>query len=246
MLGLQIKIPNNNITNYNNIKKKNIYNKDLIYRLKIFNTTNIIHSKISILDSTLYVPILKSIYSEQILGNIPLTKNMLLFNEGAFSVVYKLNDKIIIKFIKSTNNDIDIFELRGILFNFYLQGISTEYIYKIYEYGIKNDRYIYSVIEYGGENLLQLPNILNFQELNKNNLLLLLNIFIQCILAVNFIHNLRFVHLDIKPENLLINFNSLTKEFNIKIIDFGTFDKIGNTIKYIKGTIINKLIKKIY
>jgi serine/threonine protein kinase len=257
MFGLKInmkKINNNqellNISNYNNIKKNNIYNKDLIYRLKIFNTSNIIKQEKSILQSRSYYPILQSTYIQNIsIYNFKLEKtysneNMVLLNEGSFSKVYKLNDKIIIKFIKYINNDIDILELKSILFNFYLQGISTEYICKIYEYGIKSDKYIYSIIEYCGENLLQLPNILNFQELNKTNLLLLLNIFIQCILAVNFIHSLEFVHLDIKPENLLIHFNCLTKEFNIKIIDFGTFDKIGNIIKYIKGTIINKLIKK--
>jgi len=247
MLGLKIKIPNQeslNILNYDNIKKNNIYNKYLIHRLKIFNTTNIIKSEKSILHSRLYVPILQSIYSEQILKNIPLTDRMLLLNEGSFSEVYKLNDELIIKFIKSTTNNIDIFELKGILFNFYLQGLSTEYICKIYEYGIKNNRYIYSILEYGGENLLQLHHILNFQQLNEINLLLLLNIFIECACSVNFIHSLGFIHLDIKPENLLINFNSLTKKFQIKIIDFGTFDKIGNKIKYVKGTIIDKLIIK--
>ena len=62
--------------------------------------------------------------------------------------------------------------------------------------------------------------------LTKNNYQLTKTIISQIILALEFMHNNDFVHLDIKPENILIN-----RLGYIKIIDFGFARRLNKNIK---------------
>jgi serine/threonine protein kinase len=55
-------------------------------------------------------------------------------------------------------------------------------------------------------------------------------------LGLKFLHENKICHLDIKPENIMINFNGKTNKF--KIIDFGfcSFEPFDDYVIYFKGT----------
>jgi serine/threonine protein kinase len=81
------------------------------------------------------------------------------------------------------------------------------------------------IFEYGGINLYEYIkiNILTRQEL--------LTIYKQCLECINSIHKAGYVHLDIKPENFVINDNI------VKLIDFEFSHPIGSIISGIYGTL---------
>jgi serine/threonine protein kinase len=70
----------------------------------------------------------------------------------------------------------------------------------------------------------------NLNNLLNNNLQKLLNIFKDCCEAVKIIHDLGYLHLDIKPNNFMI------KDNQIKIIDFGESQKVGYKTTDLIGT----------
>ena len=68
--------------------------------------------------------------------------------------------------------------------------------------------------------------------LSRNNYQLTRSIASQIILALEFMHNNDFVHLDIKPENILIN-----RYGYVKIVDFGFARKLNTNVKNEYGTL---------
>jgi len=68
--------------------------------------------------------------------------------------------------------------------------------------------------------------------LSRNNYQLTRSIASQIVLALEFMHNNDFVHLDIKPENILIN-----RYGYVKIVDFGFARKLNTNIKNEYGTL---------
>jgi len=229
------------IVTFNTIINHNIYNKELFNRLNISGIKKPIKSILS----DKYNAILQSANSDQLITyNISNNQNYLV--EGGISNIHLLSNSRILKFIRDSRHNLT--EVKAMLFNFYLQGIQSDdvrYICKIYEYGFTLDsNQLYCVMENGGSDLLTLTQLLNFQVINKNNLVILLNIFLECAKAVKFIHDRGYIHLDIKPDNFLIKFNETSRKFEIKIIDFGMFAKIGSEILYSSGTkgFINNLV----
>lgn len=242
-----------NILKFNNLIDSNLGNSNLYSRLKMFNLNkNNLRSNQSII-STNYTPLLQMPNIRSI-RNISINNSVIL-NNGGYSNIYQLNNKMILKIIKKSTNNLT--EFKAVLLNFYLQKIRSEdvkYICRIEECGL-NGRLLYCIMENGGKDLIKLreilmpntPNTTNTKNtkntINKPTLLLLLNIFLECSKALNFIHKCGYVHLDVKPDNFLINFRE-DGSFQIKIIDFGNFHKIGDNIKEAKGTpaYMNKLI----
>lgn len=254
-MSLSIEIPSNPECNrpckkaktkvtFNTISTDNIYNENLFNRL---NIAGIKKPNKSILSDKCN-PILQSSNSGNFI--IDNTSNNSGNNPepGGVSNVHLLYNSRILKIIRNQQHNLT--EVKAILFNFYLQRIpngNVKYICKIYEYGFTEDSgQLYCIMQNGGDDLIKLQELLNFQVINKNNLLLLLNIFLECAKAVKFIHDCGYIHLDIKPDNFLIKFNKTTQKFEIKIIDFGGFAKIGSKIISRKGTpgFINMLVNK--
>ena len=130
----------------------------------------------------------------------------------------KIQDYVF-KIIKYKN-----YELYGLLFHkillqHYKKYNKSQYLCNLYEYGliINNSKY-YAIMENCGINLYKY-----FGELKEKNspltkptkLIKLIDIFKECCEAVKIIHDMGYLHLDIKPENYMI------KDNQIKIIDFG-------------------------
>ena len=107
-----------------------------------------------------------------------------------------------------------------------ISNISKYVDEKIKSNSITTIEYYYAIMENCGTDLSKY-----FSELKNNNLQKLLNIFKECCEAVKIIHDLGYLHLDIKPQNFLIS----NKE-QIKIIDFGESQKVGYKTKYYIGT----------
>lgn len=92
---------------------------------------------------------------------------------------------------------------------------------------------LYGILEKGK---MDLKEYIHERKKNKNNSKVLpqINIItalIQLLEGILCIHNNKFVHLDLKPSNIIIDMND-----NIQIIDFGFATKINTDRKYIKGT----------
>ena len=95
-------------------------------------------------------------------------------------------------------------------------------------------KYYYAIMENCGMNLSEYFKIIierNKTILVKDRLKKLITIFKECCNAVKIIHDLGYLHLDIKPQNFLIS-----NKGQIKIIDFGLSQKVEYKIKYYIGT----------
>ena len=170
--------------------------------------------------------------------------------QGAFGeVYYNTNKSLILKVINDSASELSNNESIGIakeystlLFQYYLQISLKEtqelkFLCEIYELGqikrkIKKNkpdsdymigRY-YCIMDNCGLNLLEY--------ILKNNIdqSKMINIFIQCAEALKILHNLDFLHMDIKLENYVI------KDDQVKIIDFGEIKKNGSTTDIPIGT----------
>lgn len=261
---------NNNIKNINNITYNNIFNTKFINKLKIFDTSKFTQYPISsILSDDIFIPILQLNNAKKIIiqsnsnSNSDNSNSSKLINytkntiSGGYSDIYTLNDGRILKIVRNPSDKIVLQELKAILFNLYLQGLSDDninYICNIDECGYNiNTRQLYCVMQNCGTDLLFLPNkIIELYKLKLSRKLdkslfisyknlieiikTLLNIFNKCAKAINFIHKNGYIHNDIKPDNFMFTFNEDSNEFNIKIIDFGLFNKLDSKIIHPKGT----------
>jgi len=151
-------------------------------------------------------------------------------SSGSFGAVY-LN-------IKSKNRNpinniifkkiaIDEEEFKSLIFHYLLQKYyennnknKLKYLCKLYEFGnIDKETFYYAIMENCGQDLLNyFERIIKRNEKIsvKDRLKKLITIFKECCNAVKIMHDLEYLHLDIKPENFLIS-----KKGQIKIIDFG-------------------------
>jgi len=142
---------------------------------------------------------------------------------------YKLN-------IEKKNN-----ELFGLFFNYLLQKYYTinnsanlEYLCIIHEFGIVNqDNKFYAYMDNCGSELYSRRFI--YENSSNNNInRSLKEIFIKCLKSLKLIHDLDYLHLDIKRENFLVKGNN--SELMIKIIDFGFVKKCNYRTSDIYGT----------
>ena len=126
-------------------------------------------------------------------------------------------------------------EINGLLFNYLLtiylgntqntnKNNLLKYICKIYELGIIyesnkfENKKLYCIMEKGNIDLYTFffkQNNIKIIKNIKNKVAFLLKLFKECCNALKIIHDLGFVHFDIKLENFLINFRS-ENDFDIK------------------------------
>jgi len=155
---------------------------------------------------------------------------------GSFSTVYlqyynKLNKsktrKSNIIFKETTDSEGD--EYKALIFHYLIQHYyeknnpeKLKYLCNLREIGkIKyNDSKIYGIMDNCGQELVTLQNsrLLKYDPLK--GLLFIVNIFKQSLEALKLLHDLNYLHLDIKPQNYLI-----TSKNQVKIIDFGMIKK---------------------
>ncbi len=163
--------------------------------------------------------------------------------KGASANVYKLivgKKEYIYKSITCKNNGSVDFdktrEYKGLKFQYLLQKYlkdkdELKYLCKLYEYGFINevDNYnnIYGIMDNCGIELKKY--IIELKRTDKLTLEKIIEIMIQCTEALEILHNIGYCHLDIKPENFLVDI--IDDKIQIKIIDFGFITKIGNEIK---------------
>ncbi len=183
----------------------------------------------------------------------------LIFNkkigESAYGKVFRLkinqNKDLVNKDLVYKSVCIDgIQEYKAFKFHYLLQKYLqfnkpdlSKYLCKLYEYGFVNKdkdySNIYAIMDNCGIELLEY-----IITLKVNNLLTLkkiIEIMIECAKALQIIHNLDYVHFDIKPQNFLVIEEG--ESIYIKIIDFGCITKVDSFYKRITKYIqLNKSI----
>ena len=127
-------------------------------------------------------------------------------------------------------------EYKALIFNYLLYFYyeindpdKLKYLCKILEIGkIKKTNKIYAIMENCGENLYNaIEEIITYSGYDySQGINFIFFIFKECLSSLKLIHDRNYLHLDIKPENYLINV--VNNEINIKIIDYG-FVKKRNT-----------------
>ena len=145
-----------------------------------------------------------------------------------------LINSIIFKIITDDEEEFKSLIFHYLIYKYYENNNidNLKYLCKLYEFGELNNLIInkkkikyYAIMENCGVNLLKyFERIIKRNEKIsvKDRLKNLLTIFKECCKAVKIIHDLGYLHLDIKPENFLIS-----NEGQIKIIDFGFIKKNG-------------------
>ena len=118
-----------------------------------------------------------------------------------------------------------------------IKSLDHPNIMKVYEYFDYNDcLYIVSELCTGGElfDKIQSNKCLNEKVAGY--------VMKQILSAVEFCHKNKIIHRDLKPENILIESEEEVRKefFSIKIIDFGTSDKL------VKGKMLKKQIGTLY
>ena len=175
---------------------------------------------------------------------------------SAYVDVFPIGDKYIIKYLQNNNSSTDQ-ELKGFIFNLLLYNYLKKtninllnYICRVLQIGyIYENNIIYCIMNKCGINLKFFfkENIDKLRSLSYfDKIIFLLNLIKQCAIAIKIIHDLDYVHLDIKFENFLIVLKSGNiNDYQIKIIDFGSILKKNTELKSSRGSInhINKIMK---
>jgi hypothetical protein len=141
-------------------------------------------------------------------------------------------------------------EIIGLLFNIGIQikyksvPEKIRYIPYIYEFGIYNDnkeQFFYSIMKKYVSVETFLSSKYRKETFNIKNIILS-NIALKFLHSIKLIHDEGYIHCDIKPENLLIeytdkyiegkeDYKNFEKFFDLKINDFGGIKKINDRIK---------------
>ena len=172
-------------------------------------------------------------------NNQNLSKYKILneLGEGGFGKAYKVQNKIdkniyVIKRINiksKTPEELKTIENEALI----LKQINNEYIVKYIDSFIDNDHFNI-VMEYCDNK--DLKSFINTHK-NNNELIneeVIYNIILDICYGIKEIHSKNLIHRDLKPENLFIS-----KDYKIKIGDFGLSKQLINTVNYTqnqKGT----------
>ena len=172
-------------------------------------------------------------------NNQNLSKYKILneLGEGGFGKAYKVQNKIdkniyVIKRINiksKTPEELKTIENEALI----LKQINNEYIVKYIDSFIDNDHFNI-VMEYCDNK--DLKSFINIHK-NNNELIneeVIYNIILDICYGIKEIHSKNLIHRDLKPENLFIS-----KDYKIKIGDFGISKQLINTVNYTqnqKGT----------
>ena len=208
--------------------------------LNNLNETNVYKTRL--LNNTVLIPIN---FNNNINYMIDLNNYI---NEGRFAKIYKIKNgnkhkNIIYKSIISKTNISGNREYIGLKYHYILQQYLTynktnelKYLCKLYEYGFINNfkdyKKLYAIMDNCGIDLGKY--IISLKYTKILTLHKILYIIEECAKAIKIIHDTGYVHMDIKPQNFLINLKN-NIEF-IKIIDFGIIIKNNSIINKIIGT----------
>ena len=136
-----------------------------------------------------------------------------MLGHGSYGKVYKARDIEDDSFIAMKKMNIDL-EIEGVPTTTLrevalLKELSHNYIVKLKDV-VVTDRKLYLIFEYLERDLRKVLNesVLNAEQIRK--------IISQLLEAVSFCHSRRFMHRDLKPDNILVD-----SELNIKLADFG-------------------------
>ena len=165
-------------------------------------------------------------------NNQNLSKYKILneLGEGGFGKAYKVQNKIdkniyVIKRINiksKTPEELKTIENEALI----LKQINNEYIVKYIDSFIDNDHFNI-VMEYCDNK--DLKSFINTHK-NNNELIheeVIYNIILDICYGIKEIHSKNLIHRDLKPENLFIS-----KDYKIKIGDFGISKQLINTVNY--------------
>ena len=261
-----IKIPNNynkklgqkyskeeyfkNLFSNENIKQESLFNRFFKSSIR----------KISFLQNKKKKPIKLEIKADVLYSAIKSNKILINFNtelgKGSYSTVYEIkydgNDKKYVFKLTKINEETHertLREYKGLIFHILLQRRLRSYspnllskICNIYEIGkcnILKTQFYYSIMDNCGEELLE---YIKKNKENYDNLNTIVELMIQMCECIKVLHDIRYMYLDFKPQNFLIDNNG-----NIKLIDFGFILKINTmttnspgTLKYISPYFIYK------
>ena len=152
---------------------------------------------------------------------------LMVLGKGSFSTVFKVRSKInnkiyamkrikIAEIVESKDGERLLERTKGeIFFLNQLNQLSNPHIIKYYNNFIK-DGFLYIIIEYLNNGDMQ--ELIEVRKEKKQYFEEeeLLNIFLQCMMALVYIHKKKFIHRDIKPKNIFID-----NYMKIKLGDFG-------------------------
>ena len=171
-----------------------------------------------------------------LLNEEPTYKTEKVLFESKFGKVYKILEKHSNKFycLKTIYYKED-FKYNNLLEIDILQNLNHPNIIKLKEAFKchKPNRCINIITEYCEYgDLLHLIENQNGNFLSEN---LILDIFTQIVIGINYIHNHNIIHRDIKPQNIFLtknNIKDINSKFFIKIGDFGISKKLKGNCKY--------------
>ena len=140
-------------------------------------------------------------------------------------------------FPKVKNEIILLSENNNNKFYYYLESANILTMYSNKNY----DLYGYFIENCGNQELFDIISDINDLEHHAfcNNFQLKLYLFIEQMLnALQFLHNCKICHFDLKPENIMYNENYFSFSKRFKIIDFGfaEYYPFDHYVKNIKGT----------
>ena len=170
-----------------------------------------------------------------ILSKFNLDKEYSFINKGTFRYVYKIlinNNYYALKLQPLINNIKNIIYYEYILLSHHLND--SNYIIKLYNnknYYYKNNEYSFIITELLYENLEEKKQRYKF------NIEEIKSIGIQLIKAIQYIHDKKYIYINLKPDNIMfINENNN----NIKLIDFNCCSKYINHISEFYENILLK------
>jgi calcium-dependent protein kinase len=152
-----------------------------------------------------------------------------LLGEGSFGKVFKVMHKIskvtrAMKVINKQKAAIGVEEEEALINEInILKSLDHPNILKVYEYfNTKRKLFLITELCTGGELFDRITNDKKFNEKLASHVMK------QLLSAVQFCHANHIIHRDLKPENILIESEEEARKefFTIKVIDFGTSDKL--------------------
>lgn len=181
------------------------------------NKNNLQSNKLNNKSDNIEINEIKSILQ----SNNILYDNIEFINKGTFNKVYLIsyqNTKFIIKY-QNLKNDKNLLYYEYLILSNHLTD--TNYIVNIYF--INKQTYYYKKDEYALLCQEYLYNTINEKKIEYNfSINDILNIGIQLIKIMEYIHSKKYLYIDLKPDNIM--FKNKT-DLSIKLIDFNASDK---------------------